>query len=66
MEAAITVLSLNRGIVHPTINLENQDELCDLNYVPNQAMNVSLDAAISNSFGFGGTNACLAFSRYQD
>ncbi len=66
VEAAITVLSLNRGMVHPTINLENQDELCDLNYVPNQAVKVSLEAAISNSFGFGGTNACLAFSRYQD
>ena len=66
VEAAITVLSLNRGMVHPTINLENQDKLCDLNYVPNQARKVALDAAISNSFGFGGTNACLAFSRYQD
>jgi len=66
VEAAITVLSLNRGMVHPTINLENQDKLCDLNYVPNQARKVALNAAISNSFGFGGTNACLAFSRYQD
>ena len=66
VEAAITVLSLNRGMVHPTINQENQDELCDLDYVPNQARKVTLDAAISNSFGFGGTNACLAFSRYQD
>jgi len=66
VEAAITVLSLNRGMVHPTINLENPDELCDLNYVPNQAREITLDAAISNSFGFGGTNACLAFSRYQD
>ncbi|MCK5795533.1 MAG: beta-ketoacyl-ACP synthase II [Anaerolineales bacterium] len=66
VEAAITVLSLNRGMIHPTINLENQDKLCDLNYVPNQARKLALDAAISNSFGFGGTNACLAFSRYQD
>lgn len=66
VEAAITVLSLSRGMVHPTINLENQDELCDLDYVPNQAREVTLEAAISNSFGFGGTNACLAFRRYQD
>jgi len=66
VEAAITVLSLNRGMIPPTINLENQDKLCDLNYVPNQARKVTLDAAISNSFGFGGTNACLAFRHYQD
>ncbi len=66
VEAAITVLSLNRGMVPPTINLDNQDKLCDLNYVPNQARKVTLDAAISNSFGFGGTNACLAFRHYQD
>ena len=66
VEAAITVLSLNRGMVHPTINLDNPDEKCDLDYVPLQAQKVSLDAAISNSFGFGGTNACLAFSRYKD
>ncbi len=66
VEAAITVLSLNHGMVHPTINLDNPDEQCDLNYVPHQAQKISLDAAISNSFGFGGTNACLSFRRYQD
>ncbi|MBN2331880.1 MAG: beta-ketoacyl-ACP synthase II [Deltaproteobacteria bacterium] len=66
VEAAITVLSLHRGMVHPTINLDNPDEGCDLNYVPQQAKKADLHAAISNSFGFGGTNACLAFSTYQE
>jgi 3-oxoacyl-[acyl-carrier-protein] synthase II len=62
-EAVVTVLSLARGVVHPTINVEEQDPECDLDVVPNQAREVRLEAALSNSFGFGGTNAVLLFKR---
>ena len=61
LEAAATVLSIYHGIIPPTINYENPDPLCDLDYVPNQAREVKLDAAISNSFGFGGQNGVLLF-----
>jgi 3-oxoacyl-[acyl-carrier-protein] synthase II len=65
VEAAFTALALHRGIIPPTINLENPDPECDLDYVPNQAREVRIDAALSNSFGFGGTNAVLAFRRFR-
>lgn len=65
VEAAVTVLAVNRGLVHPTANLETPDEQCDLDYVPGQARKMTVDKALSNSFGFGGTNACLAFSRFS-
>jgi 3-oxoacyl-[acyl-carrier-protein] synthase II len=66
VEAAFTVLALARGVLPPTINLENQDlPDCDLDYVPNTAREVRLEAALSNSFGFGGTNASLIFSRFS-
>ncbi len=64
-EAAITVLALQRGILPPTINLENPDPACDLDYVPNAARETKVDLALSNSFGFGGTNAVLAFRRFR-
>jgi len=60
LEAVITALVLARGIVPPTINLENADPRCDLDFVPNQARTQSVRAAVSNSFGFGGHNATLA------
>jgi 3-oxoacyl-[acyl-carrier-protein] synthase II len=63
VEAVITVLALDRGILPPTINLENPDPECDLDYIPNTARKVQVEAAMSNSFGFGGTNACLVFRR---
>jgi 3-oxoacyl-[acyl-carrier-protein] synthase II len=61
VEAVFTVMALKTGIIPPTINLENPDPACDLNYTPNTAVERPVKVAISNSFGFGGTNACLAF-----
>ena len=64
LEAGITVLALRDQIVPPTINLENPGEGCDLDFVPNKARKVEMEYAISNSFGFGGTNGCLVFRRW--
>jgi len=63
IEAAYTALALSRGIVPPTINLDHADPACDLDYVANVARRMPLRAALSNSFGFGGTNACVALRR---
>ena len=63
IEAAYTVLALARGVLPPTINLEEPDKACDLDYVAREARPARIDAALSNSFGFGGTNAVLAFRR---
>ena len=65
VEAAFTALALHHGIIPPTINLDNPDPECDLDYVPNKAREVRFDAAVSNSFGFGGTNAVIAFRKLQ-
>ena len=65
LEAGITVLALRDQILPPTINLENPDADCDLDYVPNQSRKATIEYALSNSFGFGGTNAALLFKRYQ-
>ena len=65
IEAVLTVLSIKNQIAPPTINLENQDPECDLDFVPNIARNMKIDVAMSNSFGFGGTNGSLVFKRYQ-
>ncbi len=62
-EAVFTVLALQRGVLPPTINVEEQDPECRLDVVPNAAREVRVEAALSNSFGFGGTNAVLAFRR---
>lgn len=62
-EAIASILALREGIIPPTINLLHQDAECDLNYTPNKAVKVQADLAISNSLGFGGHNACLAFRR---
>ncbi|WP_434121019.1 beta-ketoacyl-ACP synthase II [Salinicoccus roseus] len=66
MEAIITVLSLRDGKVHPTINLDNPDPECDLNYVTEGAVEADIRYAISNSFGFGGHNASLVFKKYEE
>src|SRR5213594_2585907 len=63
VEAAYTVLALMRGVVPPTINLDEPDPACDLDYVPREARRMPVDAALSNSFGFGGTNVSLVFRR---
>ena len=65
VEAVVTVLALHQGILPPTINYETPDPECDLDYVPNAARKVQVDAALSNGFGFGGTNATLAFQRWH-
>ena len=64
VEAGITVMALKHGQVPPTINYENPDPECDLDFVPNEARAMDLEYGLSNSFGFGGTNAALIFKRY--
>ena len=66
LEAGITVLALRDQIIPPTINYETPDPECDLDYVPNKARKVSFDYALSNSFGFGGTNGSLVFKRWSE
>jgi 3-oxoacyl-[acyl-carrier-protein] synthase II len=63
IEAVISLMSMERSIIPPTINYENKDENCDLDYVPNQAREKKLETVMSNSFGFGGTNGVVIFSK---
>ncbi|MDC0715328.1 beta-ketoacyl-ACP synthase II [Nannocystis bainbridge] len=63
LEAAICALALHHEVLPPTINLDDPDPECDLDYVPHEARKVAVDVVLSNSFGFGGTNACLALKR---
>jgi len=65
LEAGITVLAIRDQIAPPTINLDHPDEGCDLDYVPHHARPLKIDYALSNSFGFGGTNGCLIFKRFE-
>jgi len=65
IEFIASVLAIRDGIIPPTINYEDPDPECDLNYTPNTAVKRELRYAISNSFGFGGHNACLAIGRYE-
>jgi len=64
IEAVLSALSIQNQIAPPTINLENPDPECDLDYIPNIARPMKIDVAMSNSFGFGGTNGTLIFKRY--
>lgn len=66
IEALATIMTIHTGIIHPTINYENPDPECDLDYVPNEARKKEVNVAISNSFGFGGHNVCLAFKRLEE
>ena len=66
IEAGISVLALRDQIAPPTANLENPDAGCDLDYIPLRARPMKIEYALSNSFGFGGTNGCLIFKRYQE
>jgi 3-oxoacyl-[acyl-carrier-protein] synthase II len=66
LEAIVSVLVLRDGVVPPTINLENQEPDCKLDFVPNTKREAEVNAVISNSFGFGGTNACVAFTKVDD
>ena len=66
LEAGITVLALRDQILPPTINLDHPDAECDLDYVPNQARKAPIHVALSNSFGFGGTNGSLIFRRWEE
>jgi 3-oxoacyl-[acyl-carrier-protein] synthase II len=63
IEAVAAVLAIEHNLVPPTINYQNPDPACDLDVVPNQAREHTLNVVLSNSFGFGGHNVCLAFRR---
>ncbi len=65
VEAIFTVLTIKKGVIPPTINYETPDPDCDLDYVPNKARQAKVRTALSSSFGFGGTNACLLFKAYE-
>ena len=65
IEAVLTALSIKNQIAPATINLENQDPECDLDFIPNVARDMKIDVAMSNSFGFGGTNGSLVFKRFE-
>lgn len=65
LEAIVCVLAINHGVVPPTINLDNPDPECDLDYVPNVGRPIEVETAMSNSFGFGGHNSVLIFRRYR-
>ncbi len=64
IEAVATMLAIQNNIAPPTINLENPGDDCDLDYVPNQSRPMTIDVAVSNSFGFGGHNVTLVFKRF--
>jgi 3-oxoacyl-[acyl-carrier-protein] synthase II len=66
VEAIATLLCMRNGMVHPTINQENPDPECDLDYVPNQARRMEVRTAISNGFGFGGQNAVIVLKRFEE
>ncbi|MBL8165159.1 MAG: beta-ketoacyl-[acyl-carrier-protein] synthase II, partial [Anaerolineae bacterium] len=65
VEAVFTIMAIRNGFVPPTVNLDNQDPECDLNYTPNVGVSHPIDIAMSNSFGFGGHNAVLIFGKYR-
>jgi 3-oxoacyl-[acyl-carrier-protein] synthase II len=65
VEAIASILALGEGVIPPTINLQEPDSECDLNYTPNKCIKASINLALSVSLGFGGHNACVAFKKEQ-
>jgi 3-oxoacyl-[acyl-carrier-protein] synthase II len=65
VEGAFAVMAIETGTIPPTINYENKDPECDLDCVPNQARTANINAAVSNSFGFGGTNATIILKKFE-
>jgi 3-oxoacyl-[acyl-carrier-protein] synthase II len=65
IEAVLSLMALNTQFIPPTINLDNPDPECDLNYTPHKGVPAKIDIVMSNSFGFGGHNAVLIFSKYD-
>lgn len=63
VEAVFSILAMCDGVAPPTINLDHPDEGCDLDYIPHQPRSMEIGVALSNSFGFGGTNGCLIFKK---
>src|SRR2546427_23135 len=66
IEAVISIMTILTGVITPTINLHHPDPTCDLDYVPNEARQATVNVALSNSMGFGGHNACLIFKRFVE
>ena len=66
IEAIAAVKTMQTGIIHPTVNLTDPDPACDLDYVPNEARKANVEVVLSNSFGFGGQNACIVLSKPDD
>ncbi len=66
LEAVVCALSIDTGSVHPTINLDDPDPQCDLDFVPDEKRKVNIEYALSNSFGFGGHNVSLLFKAFED
>jgi len=65
LEAAVAIRTIRDGVIHPTINYENPDPACDLDYVPNLARKAEVNTILSNSFGFGGQNACVVIRKFE-
>jgi 3-oxoacyl-[acyl-carrier-protein] synthase II len=66
IEAAVCVLTVEQGVIHPTINLETPDPECDLDYVPEGERQADVRVALNNSFGLGGQNACLVLGKFEE
>src|SRR4026208_1281230 len=65
VEAVFTVLAVERGVLPPTINYEQPDPECDLDYIPNESRQAEISVGVSNSFGFGGHNACIVVRKFE-
>ena len=66
VEAIFSILAVERGVLPPTINYDEPDPECDLDYIPNESREADVRIAVSNSFGFGGHNATVVFRRFED